>query len=93
MASNRSNGLLWSLIGPAIWMALLLSVLSGRSDGAIWVEEVRPTPEAVATLEMSESTDAPESIGSPRSPEERSTLHAWAGCLEPFYPFPSEDGA
>jgi hypothetical protein len=35
MASNRSEGLLWTLIGPAIWMALLLSVVSGKADGAV----------------------------------------------------------
>jgi len=90
MASNRSNGLLWSLIGPAIWMALLLSVLSGRSDGAIWVNEVRPAPAAIVIVEELESPELPELQ---EESEERSTLHAWAGCLERFYPFPSEDGA
>lgn len=82
MASNRSNGLLWSLIGPAIWMALLLSVLSGQSEGAVSAPATHATPETVVGIE---APDPPVEL--------TSTLHAWAGCLESFNPFPSEDGA
>ena len=64
-----SNAFFWTLIGPAIWMALLLSVVSGRADQAVEMEAF----EAAAPKLESETKEAS---------SEQPTLHASVLCLE-----------
>jgi hypothetical protein len=72
MISNGSDGLLWTLIGPAIWMALLLSVLSSKADGAV---EIDARGQASAPQITVEATTALMSI-------EPLTFHASVDCVE-----------
>jgi hypothetical protein len=75
--SNGSQGLLCTLIGPMIWMALLLSVLSSKADGAI---DVAATGTAASPgLATASAQMSPESQMWPSF--EPLTFHASAGCL------------
>ncbi len=75
--SNGSQGIVWTLIGPMIWMALLLSVLSSKADGAIDAAATGTT--ARAGLATASSQILPASQVSPSF--EPLTLHASVSCL------------
>ncbi len=76
--SNGSQGIVWTLIGPMIWMALLLSVLSSKADEAIDAAATGTT--AGAGLATASSQMLPESQGS--SAFEPLTFHASVSCFE-----------
>jgi hypothetical protein len=50
----------WALVGPALWIAILLLVASGKADGAIETAEVADTQEVV--LEEATSASAFECV-------------------------------